>query len=245
MSADSNTFESVKAAVLSAHKSTTSEEKISFYNRWAENYEQDVAVLDYCAPSLAADCISSHFSSAREAALVLDVACGTGLVAKHDRDTIIVSSMTDTETFVEQMKKLGFEHFVGVDGSEVMLGKARQSGLYQDLKQCMLGKEPLPVQGGRFDVVVIVGALSVGNVPISTTRDLCNATKPGGFICMTTRSNQENSEYKAALDSELRKMEEEELWTCLEVTEVKDWERAVSEKEDGYISGVVYLYKKL
>ncbi|XP_014832791.1 PREDICTED: Williams-Beuren syndrome chromosomal region 27 protein-like isoform X2 [Poecilia mexicana] len=226
MSADSNTFESVKAAVLSAHKSTTSEEKISFYNRWAENYEQDVAVLDYCAPSLAADCISSHFSSAREAALVLDVACGTGLVAKH-------------------MKKLGFEHFVGVDGSEVMLGKARQSGLYQDLKQCMLGKEPLPVQGGRFDVVVIVGALSVGNVPISTTRDLCNATKPGGFICMTTRSNQENSEYKAALDSELRKMEEEELWTCLEVTEVKDWERAVSEKEDGYISGVVYLYKKL
>ncbi|XP_007554208.1 methyltransferase-like protein 27 isoform X2 [Poecilia formosa] len=226
MSADSNTFESVKAAVLSAHKSTTSEEKISFYNRWAENYEQDVAVLDYRAPSLAAECISSHFSSAREAALVLDVACGTGLVAKH-------------------MKKLGFEHFVGVDGSEVMLGKARQSGLYQDLKQCMLGKEPLPVQGGRFDVVVIVGALSVGNVPISTTRDLCNATKPGGFICMTTRSNQENSEYKAALDSELRKMEEEELWTCLEVTKVKDWERAVSEKEDGYISGVVYLYKKL
>ncbi|XP_014892184.1 methyltransferase-like protein 27 isoform X2 [Poecilia latipinna] len=226
MSADSNTFESVKAAVLSAHKSTTSEEKISFYNRWAENYEQDVAVLDYRAPSLAAECISSHFSSAREAALVLDVACGTGLVAKH-------------------MKKLGFEHFVGVDGSEVMLGKARQSGLYQDLKQCMLGKEPLPVQGGRFDVVVIVGALSVGNAPISTTRDLCNATKPGGFICMTTRSNQENSEYKAALDSELRKMEEEELWTCLEVTKVKDWERAVSEKEDGYISGVVYLYKKL
>lgn len=62
---------------------------------------------------------------------------------------------------------------------------------------------------------------------------------------MTTRSNQDNLEYKAALDSELRKMEEEELWTCLEVTEVKDWERAVSEKEDGYISGVVYLYKKL
>lgn len=40
MSADSNTFESVKAVILSAHKSTTSEEKVSFYNRWAENYDQ-------------------------------------------------------------------------------------------------------------------------------------------------------------------------------------------------------------
>ncbi|XP_032433064.1 methyltransferase-like protein 27 isoform X1 [Xiphophorus hellerii] len=235
MSADSNTFESVKAVILSAHKSTTSEEKVSFYNRWAENYDQllhvkdissDVAVLDYRAPSLAADCISSHFSNVREAAVVLDVACGTGLVAKH-------------------MRKLGFEHFVGVDGSEAMLGRARESGLYQDLKQCMLGEEPLPVQWGSFDVVVIVGALSSGQVPIGIARHLCSATKPGGSICMTTRSNQDNLEYKAALDSELRKMEEEELWTCLEVTEVKDWERAVSEKEDGYISGVVYLYKKL
>ncbi|XP_005813149.2 methyltransferase-like protein 27 isoform X3 [Xiphophorus maculatus] len=226
MSADSNTFESVKAVILSAHKSTTSEEKVSFYNRWAENYDQDVAVLDYRAPSLAADCISSHFSNVREAAVVLDVACGTGLVAKH-------------------MKKLGFEHFVGVDGSEAMLGRARESGLYQDLKQCLLGEEPLPVQWGSFDVVVIVGALSAGQVPIGIARHLCNATKSGGSICMTTRSNQDNLEYKAALDSELRKMEEEELWTCLEVTEVKDWERAVSEKEDGYISGVVYLYKKL
>lgn len=42
-----------------------------------------MAVLDYRAPSLAANSISSHFSSDREAAVVLDVACGTGLVAKQ------------------------------------------------------------------------------------------------------------------------------------------------------------------
>lgn len=50
--------------------------------------EKDVAVLDYRAPSLAAKCISSHFSSDREAAVVLDVACGTGLLAKqvHSQD---------------------------------------------------------------------------------------------------------------------------------------------------------------
>lgn len=62
---------------------------------------------------------------------------------------------------------------------------------------------------------------------------------------MTTRSNKDNSEYKANLEMELKKMEEEGLCTCLEVTDVEDWERAVSEHEHGYISGVVYLYKKL
>lgn len=62
---------------------------------------------------------------------------------------------------------------------------------------------------------------------------------------MTTRSNHDNLEYKAALEHELKQMEEEGLWSCVQVTEVEDWERAVSEQEDGYISGSVYLYKKL
>lgn len=62
---------------------------------------------------------------------------------------------------------------------------------------------------------------------------------------MTTRSNRDNVEYKAALERELKQMEDEGLWCCAEVTEVEDWERAVSEQEEGYITGVVYLYKKL
>ncbi|XP_069002294.1 methyltransferase-like protein 27 isoform X3 [Embiotoca jacksoni] len=147
---------------------------------------------------------------------------------------------------ISVMKKHGFGHFVGIDGSEAMLEMARESGLYQDMKHSLLGEEPLPVHwAASFDVIVIVGALSVGQVPVCMVRQLCKSAKPGGYICMTTRSNQDNVEYKAALESELRQMEEEGLWTRVEVTEVKDWERAVSEQEDGYISGAVYLYKKL
>lgn len=227
MAAVTNTYESVKATILSAHESTTSAEKINFYNSWAENYDQDVAVLDYSAPSHAANSIASHFSGDRGAAVVLDVACGTGLVAK-------------------QMRRHGFGHFVGIDGSEAMLELAKETGLYQNLKQSMLGEEPLPVQwAGLFDVVVIVGALSVGQVPVCAVRELCKSTKPGGYVCMTTRSNRDNVEYKAALERELKQMEDEGLWCCAEVTEVEDWERAVSEQEEGYITGVVYLYKKL
>ncbi|XP_040005977.1 methyltransferase-like protein 27 isoform X2 [Xiphias gladius] len=226
MSASNNTFENVKAVILSAHKSTTSREKVDFYNSWAENYDQDVAVLDYRAPGLAANSISSHFSGDREAAVVLDVACGTGLVAK-------------------QMKRHGFGQFVGIDGSKAMLELARESGLYLDLKHSMLGEEPIPFQWDSFDVVVIVGALSVGQVPVGVVRELCKSTKPGGYVCMTTRSNLDNLEYRGALERELKQMEEEGLWSCVAVTEVEDWERAVSEQEDGYISGAVYLYKKL
>lgn len=48
------------------------------------------------------------------------------------------------------MKTHGFGHFVGIDGSKDMLELARESGLYQDLKQCLLGEEPLPVQSGNL-----------------------------------------------------------------------------------------------
>lgn len=37
---------------------------------------------------------------------------------------------------------------MGIDGSETMLKKANGSGLYQDLKLCLLGDDPLPVQSG-------------------------------------------------------------------------------------------------
>ncbi|XP_068600837.1 methyltransferase-like protein 27 isoform X2 [Brachionichthys hirsutus] len=204
MSAD-KTFANVRANILSSHKSSSLGEKVNFYDSWAENYDADVAALDYRAPGLAARTISTHFSGDHEAAVVLDLACGTGLVAK-------------------QLETHGFRHFVGVDGSERMLELAKE---------------------GLFDVVVIVGALSVGQVPVHVVRELCKAAKAGGYICMTTRGNRDNADYKVALENELKQMEEEELWTCVEVTVEKDWERAVSEHEHGYISGAVYIYKKL
>lgn len=47
------------------------------------------------------------------------------------------------------MKMHGFRQFVGIDGSEAMLRLARDSGLYQDLKQSLLGEELLPIQWGN------------------------------------------------------------------------------------------------
>lgn len=47
-----------------------------------------MALLDYRAPRLAANSISTNFHGNRHAAVVLDVACGTGMVSKevHSQD---------------------------------------------------------------------------------------------------------------------------------------------------------------
>lgn len=46
------------------------------------------------------------------------------------------------------MKKRGFANFVGIDGSKNMMQGAQKTGLYKDLKQCILGEQLLPVERG-------------------------------------------------------------------------------------------------
>lgn len=227
MASTQRTYEIVKEVLASCHGAATTGEKIAKYGAWAENYDQDVAFLGFYASHHVAKSISSHFSGNREAAVVLDVACGTGLVAK-------------------MMKQDGFGQFVGIDGSKDMLEEARKKKLYRDLKQCILGEQPLPAQKDAFDVVVISGALSVNLVPISVVRELCTACKPGGYVCMTCRHSPDNLEYRTALERELKQMEDEGLWSCVAVTEVEKWIRGVPAVQgDDFSSGYVYLYKKL
>ncbi|XP_029956195.1 methyltransferase-like protein 27 [Salarias fasciatus] len=218
------TFENARQVLHSVHKSEPVNEKLAFYNIWAETYDQDMSMMDFHSPQGAANSISTHFVGNRAEVDVLDVACGTGRVAVH--------LMAD-----------GFKSFVGIDGSTAMLEKARKLGIYQDLKQCILGVQPLPVEKESFDVVVIAGALSVGHVPVSVIRELCDVCKPGGYVCMTSRDGADNLQYKADLEHEIERMEEERLWTKVAVTLVENWEKATS--GTGYISGAAYVYKKI
>ncbi|XP_006033863.2 methyltransferase-like protein 27 [Alligator sinensis] len=136
----------------------------------------------------------------------------------------------------------------GVDGSRGMLEIARQKGLYQELKHCILGQEPLPLPTGQYDAVIIVGALSEGQVPCSVVPELLRVTKPGGFLCLTTRTNVTNLQYLAKLQGMLEDLEEQGLWAKVSTQEVEKWEKATSGQEStqnsDYISGVVYMYRK-
>ncbi|XP_041340891.1 methyltransferase-like protein 27 isoform X2 [Pyrgilauda ruficollis] len=148
----------------------------------------------------------------------------------------------------EQLHRRGFRCLHGVDGSAGMLERARSTGLYQELRLCVLGREPLPAPAEHYDAVTVVGALGEGQVPSTVLPELLRVTKPGGFLCLTTRSNPSNLRYKAELEAALGQLEQSGAWQKLLAQEVEYWERATTEEEStqgtGYISGVVYIYQK-
>ncbi|XP_048645884.1 methyltransferase-like protein 27 isoform X1 [Marmota marmota marmota] len=161
---------------------------------------EDVAALQYRAPRLAVDCLTQALPGPPHAALILDVACGTGLVAA-------------------ELQARGFLQLHGVDGSPEMLKQAQACGLYQHLSLCTLGQEPLP-------------------------------SPEGGLVCLTTRANPSNLQYKEALEATLDKLEQAGAWKRLVAQTVDHWELATSPLEvapgakDGFISGIIYLYQK-
>lgn len=61
---------------------------------------------------------------------------------------------------------------------------------------------------------------------------------------MTCNNGPDNREYKAALERELKKLEEEGLWCCVAVTERENWIKSLSAAGD-YISASVYIYRKV
>ncbi|XP_059195004.1 methyltransferase-like protein 27 [Centropristis striata] len=216
--------------LLQACSGFSSQQTVSFYDSWAECYEQDLETMTYRSPHHATGFLEAHLPAGRDQVQVLDVACGSGLVAKL-------------------MFEQGFRHFVGVDGSEVMLQKAAESGLYQDLRLALLGTEPLPAQTGVFDVVMVAGALDAGFVPVSVVRELCSAAKPGGLVCMSRGNHRQCSseEYRKDLERELVLLEEEGLWSPVGVHQVDQYmENTVkNQQEEGrFISGTVYLYQR-
>lgn len=71
-------------------------------------------------------------------------------------------------------------------------------------------------------------------------------------MCLTTRTNPSNLRYKEALEATLDGLEQAGAWKRLEARTVDRWELATSELEvgpgtsdsDGFISGIIYLYRK-
>ncbi|KAM9208771.1 LOW QUALITY PROTEIN: methyltransferase-like protein 27 [Dugong dugon] len=222
----------VPARVGASDRITDVARKLHFYDGWAPGYDQDVAALQYHAPCLAVDCLTQAVPGPPHTTLILDVACGTGLVAA-------------------ELQARGFLQLHGVDGNPGMLEQSRARGFYQCLSLCILGQEPLPSPEGTFDAVLMVGALSDGQVPCSAVPELLRVTKPGGLVCLT-RTNPSNLRFKEALEATLDQLEQAGAWERLLAWPVDWWELATSEVEvvpgtsanDCFISGIIYLYRK-
>ncbi|XP_068180197.1 methyltransferase-like protein 27 isoform X2 [Antennarius striatus] len=229
MSASSKHVDAVKT-FLQTSKGFSSEETVKFYDTWASTYEQDIEKLSCQSNKLVVDCLQEYFSGIPEEVRVLDVACGSGWVAKL-------------------MAELGFKHFVGVDGSRGMLEQAARSELYQELKLALLGTQPLPAETGTFDVVILAGGFGEGFVPVSVVRELCNAAKPGGWVCISRGAHSITpSAYEKNLERELKLLEEEGWWRLVGTKEtnryMEDPYVNPEKEEDRFIMGVAYMFRK-
>ncbi|XP_032898635.1 methyltransferase-like protein 27 [Amblyraja radiata] len=212
--------------LLTLYSDMDTEEKVNFYNSWAENYEKHMSVMDYQAPSHGVETIDSVYPDDRSSALVFDVPCGTGMVA-------------------ELMQNLGFKNFHGMDGSDEMLKISKSKGLYQKLMHCLItGDKQLPVKEGTYDVVMVVGGIAQQHLPWEILPELLRITKTGGLICITLRA--EVSDHRSELLASIQEFLKKGLWEEVVKRYIEKWQKEMllSGVSEDYADGIVYVFRK-
>ncbi|MBN3300381.1 MET27 protein, partial [Amia calva] len=204
------------------------QDRLNFYSTWAPTHEQDIAQMEYRSPFYAAETLAGQCpgGAVREGLLVLDVACGTGLVA-------------------DEMFLFGFRKFHGIDACQQMMDVAQRKGLFQKLILGMLGTGTAPLESGVYDVAVAVGALQGGGVPWTALTEILQSLKPGGLLCFTLRGD--SSGYREQSLSHLQPYLDRGLLEAVTEQQVAKMQRPLwqEEWEDKYIPGLVCIYRKL
>ena len=72
---------------------------------------------------------------------------------------------------------MGYPGLAGVDISEGMLSQARARGVYDDLRNRMLGG-PLDYADASFAAVVSIGVFTMGHAPAEALDELVRITRP-------------------------------------------------------------------
>ena len=85
---------------------------VGAYKTWSSEYDSDMEIIDYVAPGMVCNALKKWNADPNHK--VLDVGCGTGIVA-------------------EELKKLGFKNIDGADVSQDMLDLAHQKNIYDNL----------------------------------------------------------------------------------------------------------------
>jgi predicted TPR repeat methyltransferase len=147
---------------------------VSFYDRWAADYDNDVASHGYGLPDMM---ITMVRNAAVEISLpppskthVLDAGCGTGLVGRA-------------------LQSAGYSDIVGVDRSGSMAERAAATGAYLSaIGGFDLTGEPPSEMCGAFDLVTVGGVFTTGHVPPETVANVAAMCRRGGAIVVSTRA---------------------------------------------------------
>ena len=184
-------------STYSTHTATdakSSREVAEIYDNCAEDYERRILSYGYSTPSVAAWFFGRYVGP--EDGAVLDAGAGTGLMG------VILAP-------------LGYQDLVGTDISQNMLELARKKGVYKDLRRMELGGQ-LDLPNDAFVAVVATGVFAAGHAPPESFEELIRATKPGGHIIFSVRTD-------VYLDGGFKEkqeaLEREGKWQLVETTE--------------------------
>ena len=185
-------FDSLKAG------STDTAAIESYYDDWADAYDQNLQDWNYRAPAEAADQLAPHLS---DGSAVLDVGCGTGLFAKA--------------LFCKCRCSI-----TGIDISTASLEKARHPEIYDDLQRCDLQQPSLPFDTSRFDAAASIGVMTYIAEPRVLLTDLCRIVKPGGHILFTHRDDCWKEQ---GFDALMKELETSGVWQLLDISEPRPY----------------------
>lgn len=135
----------------------------ALYADWAESYDEEVAEQGYVTPSRAAGLLAEVVTN--KSTPILDFGCGTGLSGKA-------------------LASEGFTCIDGLDISEGMIAKARETGVFRHLTTFDPDSEP-PLVKGAYDIIVAVGVIGAGAAPISIANKIIDTLPPGGLFVIS------------------------------------------------------------
>ncbi len=134
------------------------------YKDWASSYDTDlVDSLGYVGPVCVADIAHSFCSDV--STRILDVGCGTGLVA-------------------QRLSQLGYKQISGLDFSKEMLEVARSKNIYVDLMNADLTKT-LSINTSAYDLIVSCGTFTHSHVGPEAFDELLRVIRSGGIACVS------------------------------------------------------------
>ena len=187
---------------------------LSRYEAWANDYEKDLAAVNYRLPELMAELFVQYVPHGEQAS-ILDAGCGTGLSG-------------------QALRRAGFLRLTGVDLSHAMMRIAEEKNVYDRLMIADLTS--LPFSDGEFDHTIAVG--TVGVAPAICLAELARVTRPGGIIMFSNRRGEHYAE-DAGFVAQQDRLEQNNRWELAGTIE-----RLIADDKPGSDPFVVFTYRR-
>lgn len=163
-----------------------------YYDRWADDYEQNMLSWGYLVPAVTAWFIGALIED--RTTPILDAGAGTGLMG-------------------ELLATLGYSRIIGIDISPKMLARARTKSVYRDLHEMELGRK-LGFSTDAFSGTVATGVFAAGHAPPESLDELVRVTSAGAPIIFSVRTDV----YETAFGAKQRALESDGKWERVDET---------------------------